>query len=152
MQKYFRALTIFPPSSVLLFRMVCCGASTWSKLARTGARRITRVVILNLSFILHVVYPRVGLRRAQCDSRGARRPGRQRYSRCRCRRERSRSNSLTKAARAVARAGHRNYRPIIETRWLEFLEGPPRDRTTWRILVRARTPKRAIPGSVRGLW
>ena len=37
-------------------------------------------------------------------------------------------------------------------RWLEFLEGPPRDKTTWRILVRARTPKRAIPGSVRGLW
>ena len=28
--------------------------------------------------------------------------------------------------------------------WLEFLEGGPRDKTTWRILVRARTPKRAI--------
>ena len=28
--------------------------------------------------------------------------------------------------------------------WLEFLEGGPRDKTTWRMLVRARTPKRAI--------
>ena len=34
--------------------------------------------------------------------------------------------------------------------WLEILEGPPRDKTTWRILVRS--PKRAIPGSVRNLW
>ena len=28
-------------------------------------------------------------------------------------------------------------------RWLEFLEGPPRDKTTWRILMRARTPSKA---------
>ena len=27
--------------------------------------------------------------------------------------------------------------------WLEFLEGAPRDKTTWRILVRARTPSKA---------
>ena len=31
----------FAKLTVLLFRMVCCGASTWSKLARTGVSRIS---------------------------------------------------------------------------------------------------------------
>ena len=41
MPKYFRALTIFPPSSLCFSFVWCGGASTWSKLARTGVSRIS---------------------------------------------------------------------------------------------------------------
>ena len=61
---------------------------------------------------------------------------------------------VTRGARYDARWMDATTTPTLPhaPRWLEFLEGPPRDKTTWRILVHARTPKRAIPGSVRDLW